>query len=459
MRILSWNVRGYNAPDKTRLIKRCLDQVRPDILLLQETKIKEEDVNVFSRKFPAWKCILVGAQSASGGLAALWNDSVMDVVVIRSTRWWQWLKIQSFQFQTSFFLINIYGPNNSNLKMQMWEELADIMRNDRENLFILGGDFNAILRPLDKMGSVGWNRQSQRDLSSFVMNLGLIEIPFRTWDFTWTNRSSGFLNMAKRLDRFFIAGDWLESHWKSVAEILPISGSHHYPICLRIQEESAPERCSFKFETMWLRDSNIRKLIEQWWKHNLDNPELKQINREAVNHFSDIFNGVGNQGRDMHQVLGVIPACVKDEHNQRLMEPVSMEEVKLVVFGLGSDKSPGPNDFPALFFQKFWDILAKDILGVVEESRAGGFVLRDFNNTFIALIPKKAEITSFDDFYPISLCNTIYKIISKVMANRLKQILDLVISSEQSGFAPGKSIYEGIILAHEVIYSIQIART
>ncbi|XP_059064117.1 uncharacterized protein LOC131856369 [Cryptomeria japonica] len=231
-------------------------------LEIAETKIKEEDVNVFSRKFPAWKCILVGAQGASGGLVALWKDSIMDVVVIRSTRWWQWLKIQSFQLQTIFFLINIYGPNNSNLKLQMWEELADIMRNDRENLFILGGDFNVIIRPSNKMGGVGWNKQSQRDLSSFVMNSGLIEIPFRTGDFTWTNRRSGFMNIAERLDRFFIASDWSESNWNSLAEILPISSFDHYPICLKIQEESALERCLFKFEAIWLWDNNIKKLIE-----------------------------------------------------------------------------------------------------------------------------------------------------------------------------------------------------
>lgn len=89
----------------------------------------------------------------------------------------------------------------------------------------------------------------------------------------------------------------------------------------------------------------------------------------------------------------------------------------------------------------------------------GGIVLKDFNNTFIALIPKKVEFNSFDDFCPISLCNTIYKIISKVMANRLKPILELVISSEKSAFAPGKSIYEGIILAHEVVHSIRTAKT
>lgn len=135
-----------------------------------------------------------------------------------------------------------------------------------------------------------------------------------------------------------------------------------------------------------------------------------------------------------------------------------MEEVKKAVFSWSVEKSPGPDGFLALFFQKIWDILAKDILELVEESRKGGFILKDFNNIFIALIPKKAEMNSFDDFCPISLCNSIYKIISKVIANRLKPIMDLVISSEQSGFSPGRSIFEGIILAHEAVHSIRTTR-
>ncbi|XP_059070594.1 uncharacterized protein LOC131860227 [Cryptomeria japonica] len=274
MRTLSCNVRGCNAPDKIRLIKQCIDQVRPDIFLLQETKIKDEDVSSFSKKFQSWKCSLVGAQGASGGLAALWKESVVEVFVVRATRWWQWLKIKSMQLQISFFLINIYGPNNTNMKMQVWSELSEILRNDK-NLFILGGDFNALLRPLDKMRGVGWNRQSQRDFSSFVISSSLIEIPFKTGDFTWTNRRSGFLNIAKRLDRFFIAGDWTKSHWTCEAEILPITGSNHHPICLRIQDDSAPERCPFKFEAMWLQDGNIRNLVEQWWKHKPVNPSNK----------------------------------------------------------------------------------------------------------------------------------------------------------------------------------------
>lgn len=102
--------------------------------------------------------------------------------------------------------------------------------------------------------------------------------------------------------------------------------------------------------------------------------------------------------------------------------------------------------------------LANNILEVVEESHMGGFVLKYFNNTLIPLKSKKEEVQSFSDFRPISLCNTIYKIISKVMENRLKNIIDSIISLEQSEFSPNHSIYEGVIVTHEVIPSIQTSK-
>ncbi|XP_059068451.1 uncharacterized protein LOC131858970 [Cryptomeria japonica] len=503
MKTLLWNVRGCNAPDKIRLIKRCLDQVRPDILLLQETKIKEEDFSLFSRKFQSWNCSQVRAQGTSGGLAILWKGSAIVVIIVRATCLWQWLKVISMQLQTSFFLFNIYGPTNSNLKKQLWSELSDILTNDKENVFILGGDFNALIRPSDKKGGMGWNRQSQRDFSSFVTSSSLIEIPFKMGEFTWTNRRSIFLNIAEKLDRFFITGDWLESHWTSDAEILPFTGSDHYPICLRVQDDSAPERCPFKFEAMWLQDGNIKNLIGQWWQHKLENPgnkaftffkkiqfvkdqlkqwnrvtfrnifkdklilekdlkslheqiinngmdedlykqekslnnqyaevlareetfwrqksrenrlkegdrntkffhtsvkvkrahnkifsiknqggntltDQKQINQAAIDHFFEIFNRVDNQEGHMPHIIEVIPPCIMEDHNKRLMEMVSLEEVKKVVFSLGADKSPRSDGFPALFFQKFWDILAEDIHGVVEESRRGGLpALRELDD-------------------------------------------------------------------------------
>ena len=92
---------------------------------------------------------------------------------------------------------------------------------------------------------------------------------------------------------------------------------------------------------------------------------------------------------------------------------------------------------------------------MVEESWRNGRVLKEFNSTFLTLIPKDQGVDSPSMFRPISLCNVILKIIMKVLANRLKPLLLGLISPEQTGFVEGRKILYGIILTHEMIHSLK----
>ena len=84
----------------------------------------------------------------------------------------------------------------------------------------------------------------------------------------------------------------------------------------------------------------------------------------------------------------------------------------------------------------------------MEDSMTKKWVLKAFNATFLTLIPKEEGEDTPDKFRPIALCNIIYKIISKVIANKLKPLLPVLISPEQSGFMEGRKILDGVILVH-----------
>lgn len=95
-------------------------------------------------------------------------------------------------------------------------------------------------------------------------------------------------------------------------------------------------------------------------------------------------------------------------------------------------------DFRLVFFQRFWDVVAEDVWVVAEEFRRKKAIFKAWNSTYLALIPKNTAPNFFDEMRPITLCNGIYKIVSKAMATRLKKCLEGFILEEQSGFLKGR---------------------
>ena len=121
-----------------------------------------------------------------------------------------------------------------------------------------------------------------------------------------------------------------------------------------------------------------------------------------------------------------------------LTKPVTMQEVEEAVNQMALGKAPGPDGFTSNFFHYFWDLIKEEVFDIIEESRDKKGVLKAFNATFLALIPKEVGADSPDKFRAISLCNVIYKIISKVIANWIKPFLPNLICSEQFGFVEGR---------------------
>jgi hypothetical protein len=137
-----------------------------------------------------------------------------------------------------------------------------------------------------------------------------------------------------------------------------------------------------------------------------------------------------------------------------LFKPVTLLEIKDILFSFRKERSPGPDGWTADFFTHFFDLVGPDLLLMVEDARIKGKISSSLNSTFLVLIPKEDSPTSFSDFRPISLCNLVYKLISKVIANRIKPILERSLSAEQLGFLKGRRIQDAIGVAHECIHSI-----
>jgi hypothetical protein len=130
--------------------------------------------------------------------------------------------------------------------------------------------------------------------------------------------------------------------------------------------------------------------------------------------------------------------------------PLSNEEIELAVHQLGPLKTPGPDGILAAFYQLYWSTVRVDIINMVRAFFHLGFMLKTLNHTFITLIPKIPNPKKLSQFRPIALCNVSYKIISKILVNRLKPFMDSLITPYQNAFVQGRQITDNIILAQEV---------
>lgn len=138
--------------------------------------------------------------------------------------------------------------------------------------------------------------------------------------------------------------------------------------------------------------------------------------------------------------------------NQSLVSQVTLNEVKKALFGMHPDRSPGPDGFSPGFYQKFRSIISTDLLNLVRQFFVQGKLENDIGDANIVLIPKVKNPSTMRDLRPISLCNVVYKVISKVLSNRLKPLLNMLISENQSAFIPRRLITDNIMISYEVMH-------
>lgn len=140
--------------------------------------------------------------------------------------------------------------------------------------------------------------------------------------------------------------------------------------------------------------------------------------------------------------------------NEALSRIFTGEEVDMAVSQMQPLKAPGPDGFDVSFFHHHWETVGETVrsaaLDFLNHGRFDPFI----NETHVVLIPKSSSASSVHDYRPISLCNVLYKIIAKVLANRLKVVLPSIISQNQSAFVQGRLISDNILVAYEALHTM-----
>lgn len=173
----------------------------------------------------------------------------------------------------------------------------------------------------------------------------------------------------------------------------------------------------------------------------------------AIDYFTDLFKSNGSA--DPFELLDGMTPRVTDRMNRDLIKPVSDAEIKREVKAIKSDSAPGVNGMTGQFFQKIWNVTGKDVTQEVRRFFDTGEMPPDWNITELCLLPKVQNPNHMKDLRPISLCSVVYKIVSKVMCDRLKMMLPKLISQAQGAFVGGRLISDNLLIAHEMIHGLK----
>ncbi|XP_030964645.1 uncharacterized protein LOC115985893 [Quercus lobata] len=188
------------------------------------------------------------------------------------------------------------------------------------------------------------------------------------------------------------------------------------------------------------------------WQEGLDG-----IEHVATQYFSTLFTS--SQPGEMTELLHAISPSVTDAMNQLLARDFQASEVAQALQQMHPHTAPGQDGLPPLFYQKFWSLTGSCVTQAALDFLNHGIVPPHFNDTQIVLIPKVQNPRKITEYRPISLCNVAYKIASKAVANRLKNVLSIIVSENQSAFTKGRFITDNVLVAFETMHHISQKKT
>ena len=147
------------------------------------------------------------------------------------------------------------------------------------------------------------------------------------------------------------------------------------------------------------------------------------------------------------------------EDNLRLTKAFSEEEIRDAVWLCDGSKCPGPDGFNLNFIKESWEIIKDEVVEAMAFFHESGCIPKGCNASFVALVPKVRDPTYLEQYRPISLVGVMYKVISKVLAERIKKVLAAIIDECQSAFLKDRVILDSVLMANEVIEELRRRRT
>ncbi|XP_075660062.1 uncharacterized protein LOC142629896 [Castanea sativa] len=432
MRLLSWTYQGLGNPWTSRNLRKIMREQTPNVCFFMETRLDKEGFEKLYDNLPFPNWIIAKNLDSGGGIALIWKNEVSLEVINFTAKYILAKVVEDDGFV--WFMTGCYGWPETNQREKSWKLLAHL-KTYADGPWLCIGDFNAFLHASEKQ-SKRPAHSAQVDAFREALELCQLEdLGYRGYPFTWTSdrlpivlQTQSYHRQRQRKERWFkFEESWLlwEDCEAVVNEARHANGNGEIDVLIEAKT------------TEWTKAEYLEVHVIRWFKFE-----------ESWLLWEDCSCD------QMEECLNAVSSMVTPEMQQMLSNNFSAKEVVVALFQMGPTKAPGHDGMDALFYQKFWHVVGETITMAVLYFLNSGNMVLDINHTNIVLIPKVKNPEKMSKFRSISLCNVIYKIISKVLANRLKQVLPQIISLTQSTFMPVRLITDNVLVVYETLHTM-----
>ncbi|XP_057469671.1 uncharacterized protein LOC130758752 [Actinidia eriantha] len=265
MKILSLNVRGLGMREKRNKVKILVKKQNVDMLLLQETKLKELRPILIKSIWgnAEHEYVHIDADGSAGGIITVWRPDFFKLISSCCSR--------NFVLISGIILpdfpctiLNVYGPNTVSKRRDVWVSIVNL-KGYFPSPWCMGGDFNEVRSISERQGCSNRDR-GMADFNNFIDDMEVVDLQLLGRNFTWSSNQEG--EKWSRIDRFLLNFVWLDKfnlkQWG-----LPITISDHCPVLIKLDDRDWGPK-PFKFLNVWLSNPNCVKLMEEAWESNTD---------------------------------------------------------------------------------------------------------------------------------------------------------------------------------------------
>ncbi|GJV55852.1 RNA-directed DNA polymerase, eukaryota, reverse transcriptase zinc-binding domain protein [Tanacetum coccineum] len=355
---------------------------------------------------------------------------------------------------------------------------------------VIIGDFNVTLNVEEHSAGMSHRNIDMQEFHDVVNKLEIKDICTSGFQYTWTKslKNTNCL-ILKRLDRIMVNDEFMKlvKKMKTLKKPLKALSWSHGNVYDRVRalkdelnsKQKDADENPFDLKIKTIAAQTLNEYIEaskdelsllqqkakiQWLKKGYKNTDFfhnmikAKRNKSRVESIKDEYRKV-YEGRNVAEqfvlhfkkFLGeYMPVTnieedlfinkINNEYVVKMTGEVTNDEIKSAIFYSDSNKASGPDGFSPEFFKKAWEVIGNDVCLAVKDLFRSGKILGEINATLIALIPKINTPSKVSDFRPIACCNVIYKCISKILTNRIKNGLSKIVNINQSAFIPGRHI-------------------